>query len=784
MVLGELLSSLWTSTNNDKEKKETPRQGSIGFPQGAQLLRYKQEKTQQLNKRAEMLTDSNGYSQTETLQAQNKLNTTANQSMNRNLSLVEGFTGMIGPTAANQRNERDLDELQRIENNFNRKLSNYATAHKTLMDKSQRFITENDSANIYANKNVRLADGNIGYVSPRGNFKLYPSQDVFNATAGKNGCPANYVNVNVTPNNLSQGSTIETSPSLKIGTPMQSGQACGDENVNIFVTQAANPTTVNAKFEGCYKITSNDGMIFQEDLGDKVSEEVCKTRALDLGYSVFSLRDDGTGCSKCYVGNNLNSAKTGGQATKSMTSYRFVENSDANSSGLLMNGQIGVGKDIQIGQGAKAKTAVNCPKGYDTTVQANNKCIAGWSGPKPGFPNGFGEGQAKNSCSAAGGKWIPLDYSNHPYTCQMPDSTNMKTQFEASEGCLPIIGAEINPQTIVGTYGGNCQAKPSIKCPTGYSGPNANNECIAGWSYACGEGCAKSKCAAANGEWIPLDYSNHPYTCKMKTPTPQPSTPLVPTPAPLPVVAPVVAPTPAPILRCSNTNDYCPALADCYNTCNTDGKTEACWQAGCCPSKTSGLYNNPSFGYYTCPSSASPCWEKCNTKYKPTPTPAPAPTPAPTPVVAPVVAPAPKPTPIDNYTKVPNMDIGGWLEHLPGQTPEQLATKCDADKNCVAFNSGGWTKWMTGPQVKSTLDSYISKDAPSNLPQYKVSSNTDAPGAFGYGPGKNAFELSQMCNDKAGCKGFNHDPINTGGWLKNIVSPTHPYQGLNLYVKQ
>ena len=155
------------------------------------------------------------------------------------------------------------------------------------------------------------------------------------------------------------------------------------------------------------------------------------------------------------------------------------------------------------------------------------------------------------------------------------------------------------------------------------------------------------------------------------------------------------------------------------------------------------------------------------------------------PAPAPAPAPATPPTPLDNYTKVPNKDIGSWLSHFSGETPEQLATKCDADKNCVAFNSGGWTKWMTGPQYSSTLDLYVKKDAPSDLAQYKVIPNTDSPGAIGVGiPGKSAFELSQLCNNTPGCKGFNHNPVYAGGWLKNIVSPTHPYQGLNLYVKQ
>ena len=518
MVLGELLSSLWKSTNDNKTENQKHKQTPMSFPQGEQLLKYQQEKTQRLSQRSNMLTNPNKFSGF------------AQQSMTRNLNLAEGFagmaegcdgvaegfTGMAGPTAVNKRNQQDMAEIQKTEDDFNRKLSNYSTAHKTLMDKAQRFITSTDSANIYANKNVKFADGQIGYVTPRGIFKLYQSLDVFNATAGKNGCPSNYVNVEEKQTSFVPGGTTNTTPPLTIGSPMNSGQACGDESRNIFVTQAANPTTVNANYEGCYKVNSNDGMIYQTDLGDKVSEETCKMRALDLGYNAFSLRDDGTGCSKCYVGNNINAAKSGGQATQTLTSYSFIETPNANTSGLLMNGQIGVGKDIHIGQGAKKKSVI-CPIGY-TGPDENNKCIVGWS-------PGFGEEQAKNSCSKAGGTWIPLDYGNYPYTCQMPDTTNMKTQFNAVPGCLSDIGGEINSNTLVGTYGGNCESKKSVLCPEGYSGPNADNVCTTGWSSACGQECATSKCASAGGTWIPLDYRYNPYSCRMSTTTPTPAKP-------------------------------------------------------------------------------------------------------------------------------------------------------------------------------------------------------------------------------------------------------------------
>lgn len=51
------------------------------------------------------------------------------------------------------------------------------------------------------------------------------------------------------------------------------------------------------------------------------------------------------------------------------------------------------------------------------------------------------------------------------------------------------------------------------KCPSGYSGPNSNNECTKSSTSECGLTCAKNICESDGGTWIPKDYSRNPYTC-------------------------------------------------------------------------------------------------------------------------------------------------------------------------------------------------------------------------------------------------------------------------------
>lgn len=78
--------------------------------------------------------------------------------------------------------------------------------------------------------------------------------------------------------------------------------------------------------------------------------------------------------------------------------------------------------------------------------------------------------------------------------------------------------------------------------------------------------------------------------------------------------------------RCTSNKTYCAELANCYNNCSLSGGAPACWQSpgGCCPSKTSGCYNQTVFGFFEC--AGTPCLDGCNKVWAPlgsTPTPRP-----------------------------------------------------------------------------------------------------------------------------------------------------------------
>ena len=300
MVLGEFIQSLWDS--NEDPKKED--KNSINFPQGARFLEFQIDKTKIMQSNLNLISNSNGYSPGETLKGQRSLKKAANQNMDSNLELIEGFSGMIGATDANAKNSQDLAKLKRLENTFNKKLSTYVTAQKILNDKIQAYLTASSSDNEkYFNQNAKFSNGGIGYVTDKGVWKHYPNMGNYTNTKGKNGCPAG------SPVDMVHTQTFPTSrfsmgnaPKLMFGTNMKEGQACGNEGKNLYVSQLAPPGDVDAKYEGCYKASlDQQGLKFQTDIGDKSTIARCASRAADMGLDGFALGKGGEGSSKCYT---------------------------------------------------------------------------------------------------------------------------------------------------------------------------------------------------------------------------------------------------------------------------------------------------------------------------------------------------------------------------------------------------------------------------------------------------------------------------------------------------
>ena len=136
----------------------------------------------------------------------------------------------------------------------------FTAATTNLTNDAKNLIYRVSSKNPYLGKGIGGIDKSLpikgkgfgGYVTSQGIFKAYPSQKIYNATAGKNGCPVNTIN------GLSKTTNVYAA-SLKQGTDMISGQSCGNEGQNVYAsTLISSPTTT---YMGCYNDKYNSQML-------------------------------------------------------------------------------------------------------------------------------------------------------------------------------------------------------------------------------------------------------------------------------------------------------------------------------------------------------------------------------------------------------------------------------------------------------------------------------------------------------------------------------------------
>ena len=159
-------------------------------------------------------------------------------------------------------NSNEVKEIDALKIKYNALLKEIKGFQEEDINTIKSYVDVFDPKNKYHNKNVRFSESGItGYVTNMGDFKWYPNQDILNNTAGKNGCPVynnqNLSNINGLGKGYNEpGTIINANPHLLVGTPMQSGQSCGNEGNNVSVTSILS-TNAQSKYVGCYTDTLN-----------------------------------------------------------------------------------------------------------------------------------------------------------------------------------------------------------------------------------------------------------------------------------------------------------------------------------------------------------------------------------------------------------------------------------------------------------------------------------------------------------------------------------------------
>ena len=142
-------------------------------------------------------------------------------------------------------------------------------------------------------------------------------------------------------------------------------------------------STANSPFTylGCFKSIpmSNTKMKYQSDLLNNSTFTTCKTRANDLGFNLMAMHNGNNNGSECYIGNNLEFAKTNETTTKRNISYKLLNNNVYNNNKLqatlMKNGQIAIGpkgtseSDWKV---TRFENNSNCDKKRGAFINVNN----------------------------------------------------------------------------------------------------------------------------------------------------------------------------------------------------------------------------------------------------------------------------------------------------------------------------------------------------------------------------------------------------------------------------
>jgi hypothetical protein len=216
-------------------------------------------------------------------------------------TVIEGFDN--GPV--NEINEREINQLHDMDVEFQRELQTYNQIKKQILDNTRGYLETSYGSNTNHGKNVQIGNKK-GYITDAGLFKEYNSEYIGNNTSGKNYCPANWSSApkinNHFPKDFSN-QLFESIPGPKPiinGLPMKTGQACGNEGKNVFVSQL---TPNNKTYIGIYNDVAGSDMKIQDDLGH-TSIEQCHSRAALKNADYFAMSDYDGKTATCYIGND------------------------------------------------------------------------------------------------------------------------------------------------------------------------------------------------------------------------------------------------------------------------------------------------------------------------------------------------------------------------------------------------------------------------------------------------------------------------------------------------
>ena len=370
----------------------------------------------------------------------------------------------------------------------------------------------------YLGKNVRsVITGEVYHISDKGAMKYFESPYILSSTMGKNGCPADYIDIN---QDLKSDFFLKENPLLFTGTPMvitgeNQGQSCG-AGKSVFVDQLPDLDTTSA---GCF--TSNSGVL----IGSGKTFDQCKTMAANEGYPMFSLNTIESNNGTFYYGNN--GTVTGDvycQGGWGNENYDVQKNMDC------LYGIDSRGNKISCSTGG----VLNENNGF-YCVPRNNEVKPNLSGNCYGFKNTENSEyytdipynvvtvqMPLDSCTYVNEEWrnnisgvksLKI-FSNGTYVLINESDNALVAWQPLTTGTTCAYGGAVNLSSLNATYGGNCASQCSVN-PGNYTQNvvkliNGNNPATDGFTADANYEILKNPSFYVGTEWKEYYGPNDP----------------------------------------------------------------------------------------------------------------------------------------------------------------------------------------------------------------------------------------------------------------------------------
>lgn len=222
-----------------KESKVEPFTSSISLTQGEKFKNNQKKIKKHLGKKANKLSGVEGF--------------TGIDLSGLDLS-ADGLTEQSNSIIQNNDYSSQQQTIAELKQQYQETLTQYQNLWNQISSNATEYVNRTNPKNPYLNKNIVFTTGETAYVTNQGVVKLY-SSSVMSSTAGLNGCPSskNFIKINLPwiTNYNTPGTNIPTANyPLISGTPMETGQSCGNEGLNVYVNNILNNPT--AKYLGSY----------------------------------------------------------------------------------------------------------------------------------------------------------------------------------------------------------------------------------------------------------------------------------------------------------------------------------------------------------------------------------------------------------------------------------------------------------------------------------------------------------------------------------------------------